>query len=110
MKAFMLATTQETDDKQDIDLLIGHSANPERDAENREYMTMGAFRPGKDGNYYHDLCLGFTLTSSEGLRDSFSDWWAWVKEALASGDVKMDPDFEFNPDQVKIIEVEIPIR
>lgn len=84
-------------------LYIGHSANPVY-LDGHPYMTVGAYTPKHDGNYYNELILLIgPLDYKEEHKQSGHEWWAWVVESLQSGLVCMDEDFMFSPAEVEFV-------
>lgn len=70
---------------------------------------IGAFTPGKDGNYYRELLIGFTKEDGKHTM-SFVSWWEWLKSSIERGDTLIDEEFYFDPKDVRIISFDIPIN
>jgi len=95
VKAFVLAVG---DDK-----LLFESENNDPDEKRR---IIGAFIPAAEGNYYRELLIGFREKDG-GYSMSFQSWWTWVKESIARNETLIDDEFSFDPEDVRIITVEI---
>jgi len=94
MKAYVLATSD--------DLLLFESATTGPDKK----RTIGAFVPGQDGNYYSELLIGFRKEDGE-FTLGFQSWWNWMKSSIKAGDTLIDDDFDFGPEDVRIVSFEI---
>lgn len=87
------------------DKLIGYSTR------NRgQYKYLGAYTPGQDANYYDEIIIGFYKSENEAeFTMGMDGWWEWAKEKINSGELKIDDVAHFNPDDVRIIEVEFKL-
>jgi hypothetical protein len=81
------------------DRLLGYSAFSD--------TTVGAYVPGDHGNYYHHLIVGGTIEDMQ-YTPGADSWLGWLTNAIHNGWVKIDEDFPFDPNEVKIVVVEIP--
>lgn len=83
-------------------LLIGESA-PSQD----KPLTVGAFRPGLDGNYYTHIFVGFIGPGECEYNLGFPSWWEMVKSDIKNGRIIIDDGFSFNPDDFEVTEAEV---
>lgn len=66
---------------------------------NEKRRIIGAFLPGKEGNYYRQVLVSFN--------DDIAQWWEWLRGSIAVGDTLMDDEFPFKPDGVRVVSAEV---
>lgn len=70
---------------------------------------IGAFLPGKEGNYYRQVLVGFTGPGERQFTPSFAEWWEWLRGSIAAGDTLMDEEFPFEPEDVRVVHAELDL-
>lgn len=87
-------------------LLIGESASRSQLEDGDKRLLIGAFRPGKDGNYYSNIFVGFIGPGECQYNQGFPTWWEWMKLDIGNS-VIIDDDFSFDPNDFEVTEAEV---
>lgn len=79
-------------------------------------VMVGGYLPKVEGNYYSQIITVFNQPKYDGGFYSWDDdentvtdmnWYNWVKEGIKSGEIKMDEDYPFDFDSMRIARFEL---
>lgn len=85
----------------DSDRLLGESENSSDPEERRRII--GAFRPGRDGNYYKEILVGFVGEGELQYTLGMASWWSWLKSSIEREETLIDEEFPFDPEMVRVV-------
>ena len=76
---------------------------PENSDPEEKRLMIGAFVPMDDGNYYKNVIVGFIGEGERQYTLGFASWWDWCKNAIERGEILIDEEFPFDPNEVHIV-------
>jgi len=98
MKAYFLACGDE--------MLLGEAENHNPEEKRR---IIGAFIPGRDGNYYKQIFVGFVGEKELQFTPGLATWWEWMEESIEKEETLIDEEYSFDPNEVRVISVDLDL-